>query len=135
MAAGEISAERVATSFRRLMRRRVRLGMFDPPAMNSYSRMSFATVEAASHVGLAGMAAQRAICHYQNRQASASASPAAGAEPAAGETLFRAAYEGGRLPDLRVRPRAFALCPHAPPAPSWQLLLDSFPPARARRRR
>eukprot|EP01052_Picozoa_sp_SAG31_P054155 SAG31_NODE_14258_length_818_cov_0.922114_2_plen_66_part_01 len=56
-------------SFRRLMRQRILLGMFDPPGSNSYSRLSYATVESATHVALARTAAQKAICLYQNRLA------------------------------------------------------------------
>ena len=65
---GALSEERIAMSFRRLMRQRIRLGMFDPPTSNSYNRLSFGSVESASHIALARTAAQKAICLYQNRR-------------------------------------------------------------------
>ena len=67
VASGALSSERIAMSFRRLMRQRVRLGMFDPPTANGYNFLAFETVESAAHVELARLAAQKAICLYQNR--------------------------------------------------------------------
>lgn len=71
VSAGQLSEERIAMSFRRLMRQRVRLGMFDPPTSNAYNRLAFGTVESAKHSELARTAAQKAICLYQNRVAKA----------------------------------------------------------------
>ena len=71
VAAGQLSEERIAMSFRRLMRQRIRLGMFDPPTSNAYNRLEFGTVESAAHSELARTAAQKAICLYQNRVAKA----------------------------------------------------------------
>ena len=65
---GQISSERVALSFRRLMRQRIRLGMLDPPASVEYNKLRFDTVlESANHTQIARVAAQKSICLYQNR--------------------------------------------------------------------
>jgi hypothetical protein len=41
VAAGQLRAERIALSFRRLMRQRIRLGMLDPPTSVEYNRLRF----------------------------------------------------------------------------------------------
>lgn len=43
--------------------------MFDPPGSNAYSRLSYESVESAAHSALSRLAAQKAICLYQNRAA------------------------------------------------------------------
>ena len=107
VAAGQLSEERIAMSFRRLMRQRIRLGMFDPPTSNAYNRIAFATLESAAHVELARTAAQKGICLYQNRAPPAAADKAAStratelaksADEEAGEaaTTTRATSEGER---------------------------------------
>ena len=65
--AGKLTSARIETSFRRLMLMRLRLGMFDPPAMNRQNYVMFSNVESSAHLTLARRAAASAMCLYSNR--------------------------------------------------------------------
>ena len=67
VSAGSLSPGRVELSFRRLMKARLELGMFDPPAEEIGNSLPFSAVESQQHLSLARRAGQKAICLYQNR--------------------------------------------------------------------
>ena len=66
VAAGTVTLAQLETSVRRLMLGRLRLGMFDPPALNPYNRFSQADVASAEHLALAEEAARAGITLLKN---------------------------------------------------------------------
>eukprot|EP00118_Oscarella_pearsei_P012727 m.95985 g.95985 ORF g.95985 m.95985 type:complete len:873 (+) comp36884_c0_seq1:58-2676(+) len=68
LAAKDVTADDIATAFRRLFRVRFRLGMFDPPTLVPWNRLvdDSSNVESAAHIQLARRAAQEAMTLYKN---------------------------------------------------------------------
>lgn len=66
---GRVAADQVAQSFRRLMRIRLRLGMFDPPTMVRPNYVKNSTAQSDPHMSLARTAARESICLYKNERA------------------------------------------------------------------
>jgi beta-glucosidase len=63
-----VNSSSITTSFKRLFRIRILLGMLDPPTLNPYNFITNGTevVESQRHLELARVAAQKAICLYKN---------------------------------------------------------------------
>jgi beta-glucosidase len=66
VAAGNLTMDRVALSVRRLMRVRVRLGMFDPPMANPYNAITNASVASPEHLAVAELAARKGMTLLKN---------------------------------------------------------------------
>ena len=70
LAAGTVSASTVKGSFRRLMKIRMRLGMFDPPASVAPNNASYTPAiqcESAAHIALARRAVRESIVLLKNK--------------------------------------------------------------------
>jgi len=63
-----VNVTAVQVSFQRLFRTRIMLGMLDPPTLNPYNFIGNGTdvVESPSHIQLARLAGQKAMCLYKN---------------------------------------------------------------------
>ena len=68
ISSGNVTAADVETSFRRLFRSRIMLGMLDPPTYNPYNLYNNGSmyVLSAAHVELARQAAREGTCLYKN---------------------------------------------------------------------
>ena len=69
LAAGNITTAQLTTAVRRLMRARLRLGMFDPPASNPYNAITMADVASPAHLALAELAARKGMTLLLNANA------------------------------------------------------------------
>lgn len=56
-----VNASTIATSFRRLFRIRIRLGMFDPPTSVSYNRLNATEAASPAHLAITKQAALRSM--------------------------------------------------------------------------
>ena len=68
VAAGNLTLDRVALSVRRLMRVRLRLGMFDPPSLNRYDAITNASVGSAASLAVAERAARKGMTLLRNER-------------------------------------------------------------------
>ena len=76
VAAGNLTLARVALSVRRLMRVRIRLGMFDPPMANRYNAITNASVASAEHLAVAELAARKGMTLLRNSVPAGASAPA-----------------------------------------------------------
>ena len=76
IAAGNLTLERVQLSVRRLMRTRLRLGMFDPPSLNPYDAITNASVASPAHLAVAERAARKGMTLLKNSAPAGSTVPA-----------------------------------------------------------
>lgn len=73
---GNLTMEQVALSVRRLLRVRIRLGMFDPPTANPYNAITNASVASPAHLTLAEHAARQGMTLFKNQAPAGSTTPA-----------------------------------------------------------
>lgn len=66
LAAGTVTVAQLETAVRRLMKARLRLGMFDPPASLAYNFITHAEVASAAHLVLAEKAARAGVTLLKN---------------------------------------------------------------------
>ncbi len=64
----KVNTSTVAKSFRRLMRIRLKLGMFDPPTTVKANYIQNTTAQSPAHMSTARLAAQQSICLYKNNE-------------------------------------------------------------------
>eukprot|EP01104_Vermistella_antarctica_P017227 TRINITY_DN6074_c0_g1_i1.p1 TRINITY_DN6074_c0_g1~~TRINITY_DN6074_c0_g1_i1.p1 ORF type:complete len:949 (-),score=113.70 TRINITY_DN6074_c0_g1_i1:185-2626(-) len=65
---GTVNASTIDTSFRRLFRVRIQLGMLDPPTFNPYNYITNTSqfIESTGHLNIALTSARQGMCLYQN---------------------------------------------------------------------
>jgi beta-glucosidase-like glycosyl hydrolase len=76
VAAGNLTLSRVALSVRRLMRVRIRLGMFDFPSNNRYNAITNASVASPEHLAVAELAARKGMTLLRNGVPAGASAPA-----------------------------------------------------------
>jgi len=67
LAAGNISTQQLTTAVKRLLRSRLRLGMFDPPALLPYQNIDRTAVASPAHLELAEKAAREGMTLFINK--------------------------------------------------------------------
>jgi hypothetical protein len=83
LAAGNLTLPQLEVAVRRLLRARLRLGMFDPPESNPYNFITHEAVASDAHLALAEKAAREGLTLLKNNAPVASAAAAAAASVAA----------------------------------------------------
>jgi beta-glucosidase-like glycosyl hydrolase len=79
LAAGHLTLAQLEVPVRRLMRARLRLGMFDPPASNRYNYITHDAVASGTHLALAEKAAREGLTLLKNNAPAATTTTAAAA--------------------------------------------------------
>ena len=75
LAAGNITTAQLTTAVRRLLRARLRLGMFDPPASLAYNNITYADVASPANLALAEAAARKGMTLLVNKGAALPLAP------------------------------------------------------------
>jgi len=75
LAAGNITTAQLTTAVRRLLRARLRLGMFDPPASLAYNNITYADVASPANLALAEVAARKGMTLLVNKGAALPLAP------------------------------------------------------------
>ena len=91
LAAGDLTLAQLEVPVRRLMRARIQLGMFDPPASNRYNFITHDAVASAAHIALAEKAAREGLTLLKNSAPATATATATAAAAASGAAASGAA--------------------------------------------